>query len=231
MDRDELLTRCRNYHEIFLQHQSAAMKMLSRQTILDCGHRLGLANRKTLTMGTTGEMTLIFDLAVYTSLLPGRSRALDRYRKSAKFSAESDEARILDAICHSRFALWKIEGLHETAGTIVRDPARQQNAWFIDVVLPDRPLPEGAYLAMRLCEPDGTFSLPCGSVVPVTSDMLDEIVAEIATYIPRTPPEKVMDDPRFAAIVYRTAIQSGVYATAEDEDILPILEELSSRGG
>jgi len=224
MEREEILTRCRNYHEIVLQHQSAATKMLSRQAILDCAHRLGLADRKTLTMGTAEEAMLIFDLAVYTPPQPGRSRALDRYRKAAKFSADSDEVRVLDAMCRSRFGLWKVERPHETVGTILRDPARRQEAWLIDAPLIDLPPPEGSYLAMRLCEPDGTFSIPCGSVVPVDDEMLNDIVIEIATHISRTMPGRAMNDPRVPAIVYRTAIRSGMYATVEAADILPTLE-------
>src|SRR5438046_347752 len=83
--RDEVLTRYRALRRISQRHHSKVMELVSPDAILQHARRLGLAEGKTFILDNMDELTLAFDLAVYTAP-PGRSRALDRYVRSARFA-------------------------------------------------------------------------------------------------------------------------------------------------
>ena len=61
-------------------------KFLSRQALLEHAKRLGLATGQTLVAESEAEMTLVFDLALYTAK-ERRSRALDRYARATPLPA------------------------------------------------------------------------------------------------------------------------------------------------
>ena len=86
----EILDRYRHLRAISARHHSAALAGLARPPILEQAKHLGLAYRQALLAESEEEMTLIFDLAIYTAK-PGRSRAIDRYAKTAKILFGSDE--------------------------------------------------------------------------------------------------------------------------------------------
>ena len=58
-------------------------------------------------------MYYVYDLAIYTAPAD-RSRAIDRYARSAKFEPQSDERLMLDAMRASQFAILLIEQRHDT---------------------------------------------------------------------------------------------------------------------
>ena len=80
MTRDQILERYRHLRAISTGHHSGALKFLSRQALLEHAKRLGLATGGMLVAESEAEMTLVFDLALYTAK-ERRSRAL-RSRKS-----------------------------------------------------------------------------------------------------------------------------------------------------
>ncbi len=61
-------------------------------------------------------MYLVHDLMVYAAK-PGKISAVERYRQTAPFVAGSDEAIMLDAMCRSRFSVFKVKRRHAAAGT------------------------------------------------------------------------------------------------------------------
>jgi hypothetical protein len=81
MTRDQILERYRHLREISTGHHSGALKFLPRQALLEHAKRLGLAIGGMLVAESEAEMTLVFDLALYTAK-EGRSRALDRYARA-----------------------------------------------------------------------------------------------------------------------------------------------------
>src|SRR4051794_5110486 len=83
MTRDEILQRYRHLRAISTGHHSGALKFLPRQGLLEHAKRLGLATGGMLVAESEAEMTLVFDLALYTAK-EGRSRALDRYARATK---------------------------------------------------------------------------------------------------------------------------------------------------
>ena len=99
-----MLARYRHLREISKQHHANAMDFLSGDAVLSHARRLGLAHGKDLILESTNLLTLAFDLAIHTAP-EGRSRAIDRYARSTRYAAGSDEALALEALCDARFAI------------------------------------------------------------------------------------------------------------------------------
>jgi hypothetical protein len=79
--------------------------------------RAELWQRLSADRDSTDELTLVFDLAIYTAK-EGRTRAIDRYAKAAQLPAGSDEIRMLEAMCRARFSIWRIECRHDICGLV-----------------------------------------------------------------------------------------------------------------
>jgi hypothetical protein len=167
---------------------------------------LGLLRGQILVADSEDELTLAFDLAIY-SARPGRSCALDRYARAARLAAGSDEARVLDAMRAARFSIWRIERKHETAGLMVSDLCRETEGWLMDERLEAGAEP-GWTFAMRLCQPDA-FLMTSGVVVPVDQELMEQVAEETVSCGFLTVAEAA-DDPRFATAIYRVAVASGV---------------------
>ena len=133
-----------------MRHNSAAVGFVSRQAILENAKRLGRAEWRMLVAGSEEEMTLVFDLALHAAR-EGRSRALDRYARATPPPAGSDEARMLDAMRHARFSIWRVERRHETAGLVIADVLREAEEWLVDEKL-EASAPEN--MAMLLKTPE-----------------------------------------------------------------------------
>lgn len=206
MTREDLLDRYRRLRAISVRHHSDALKFLSGAAILEQAKRLGLTVGRTMAAESEEEMTLVFDLALYTAK-DGRSRALDRYARAARLAPGSDEAHMLDAMRDAHFSIWRIERRHDTAGVIVIDVLRETEAWLIDEKL-EASAPDGMSFAGRLCAPEG-FAMSCGVVVPVDRDLIEEVALDEPAWR-RGDPDGVAQDPRFAIAIYRAAIDSGI---------------------
>ncbi|MBV8589612.1 MAG: hypothetical protein JO212_06050, partial [Acetobacteraceae bacterium] len=98
---------------------------------MEHARRLGMTAGQILIANNEEELTLIFDLAIYTAR-EGRSRAIDRYAKAVQLSPDSDEIVMLQAMRRTRFSIWRIDRRHDTCGLVVSDLLRQAEAWLVD---------------------------------------------------------------------------------------------------
>jgi hypothetical protein len=80
-----------------------------------------LAQGKTLILHDMDEMYYVYDLAIHPAP-PGRSRAIDRYARSARFPPRSDDVLVLKAMREARSAILAIERRHPAAGLIANRP-------------------------------------------------------------------------------------------------------------
>ena len=213
MTRDQILERYRHLRAISTGHHSGALKFLPRQALLEHAKRLGQAIGGMLVAESEAEMTLVFDLALYTAK-ERRSRALDRYARATPLPPGSDAARMLEAMRHARFSVWRINRRHETAGLIITDVLREAEVWLVDEQL-ETSAPEGLCFAGRICQPDD-FAMSCGVVVPVYRVLIEEVALDMLAWR-RGDPERVAQDPRFAIAIYRAAIDSGILNNVTDE--------------
>jgi hypothetical protein len=202
MNHDEVLARYRHLRALNQEIHHAAMEFLSRHAIVEQAKRLRIPIDHRLVFGSHEEMTLAYDLALYTAPT-GRSRALDRYARAARFLPDSDQQLMLDAMRQAWFSIWRIERHHEVAGLIVTDALRQTEAWLMDESLASS-VTEGLIIAARTAKPDN-FRMTCGVIVPITASLMAD--ANFPAFGDKLgDPEKIAQDPRFALAIYRTAV-------------------------
>ena len=213
MTRDEILQRYRHLRLISIGHHSGAMAFVSKHAVLEHAKRLGLATGGMLVAESEAEMTLVFDLALYTAK-ERRSRALDRYARATPLPPGSDAACMLEAMRHARFSVWRIKQRHEAAGLIITDVLREAEVWLVDEQL-EASAPEDLSFAGRICEPD-RFAMSCGVVVPIYRELIEEVALDMLAWR-RGDPEHVAQDPHFAIAIYRAAIDSGIMSNVADE--------------
>jgi hypothetical protein len=214
-NRGEVLARYRHLREISKRHLSDAMKLLSRDAILHHARRLGLTFGKTLILDNMNEITLAFDLAIHTAP-DGRSRAIDRYARSAQFASGSDEALMLEAMRDSRFAVILVRRRHPSVGLIVSDLFRNIELWLVDEGL-EISLPAGAAFATRYYKPDD-FVMTAGVGMPIDLGLVIGAV-ESAPQLLRKSQVEVIEDRRFAEAVYRAAIAEGLTEGVAYQDV------------
>jgi hypothetical protein len=204
--RGEVLARYRHLRDLSTRHHSKAMDFLSRDAVLHQARRLGLTVGKMLVLDSLDVMTLAFDLAIHTAPTD-RSRAIDRYARSARLALDSDEAIVLEAMRRARFSIVRVVRRHDAAGLILRDMFRRTELWLVDEGL-ESSVPDGSLLAMRFYTPDA-FSMTAGVLVPIDLGLMGDALAEVPLLL-RKRPEEVPDDRRFAEAIYRVAIASGI---------------------
>jgi hypothetical protein len=205
--RDEVLARYHQLREIGKQHHHDVMSLISGDAMLGQARRLGLAQGKTLILDDMDEMTYVYDLSIHTAP-PGRTRAIDRYARSARLAAGSDEALVLDAMRAARFSLLVVERRHEAVGLIASDVIRRTQVWLVDIGL-ESSLPDGAVIATRIYAPD-RFAMTAGVNVPFDADILMELHSTMPRHLAKVDMAKLIDDRRFAEFIYRVALAGGV---------------------
>jgi hypothetical protein len=205
MDRDSIVARYRHLREISAALNSAVLAHVPRRAIFDYARFLGFLVGNTIVADSEDEFAMIFDLAIH-SPRHTRSRAFERYRHSTKLPVDSDEGRVLDALCAARFAVARIERRHDVAGLVALDLLRDAELWLMDLNM-EASAPDGFVIAAHLITIEG-FSMTTGMPVPVNRDDLDDALdglpkARAATH------KLLADDPLFAGLVWRAARARG----------------------
>jgi hypothetical protein len=205
--RGDILARYLHLREISKKIHEEVLKRISGDALLNHARRLGLAQGKTLLLEDMDQMYYVYDLAIYTAPAD-RSRAVDRYAKSAGFEAQSDERLMLDAMRRSQFAILLIDRHHDAAGIIATDILRNSKVWLMDVGL-ESSLDDGQLIATRLVTP-GPFSMTAGVNVPFEIEMLEPVCRLLPQKIGNSKLSRVAEDRRFAEAVYKVALADGV---------------------
>ena len=207
VERTEVLTRYRRLRKLNRKHGNAIIKRLPKKTVLHWGKRIGLVRRKTFIASTMEEMTLGFDLAVY-STRSGKISPVERYRRSSKFAVGSEEALLLDAMCRSRFSFFLVKRRHLATGLILEDLLRQEEVWLVDEGL-EQSAPDGTVFASRVTKPDA-FHMTTGAPIPMTRDAIEDVAAVFPSL-----DASLADgaNAKFVETVYRSAINHGLMDT------------------
>jgi hypothetical protein len=205
--RDDILAGYLHLREISKRLHQEVLKSISVDTLLKHARRLGLAQGKTFVLDDADEMYYVYDLAIYTAPAD-RSRAIDRYAKSARFEPQSDERRMLDAMRASQFAILLIERRHDGVGLIATDILRNSKVWLLDVGL-ESSMDGGELIATRLVTP-GPFSMTAGVNVPFEIEMLESVCTLLPRRMGDSRLSRIAEDRRFAEAVYRVGLADGV---------------------
>lgn len=212
--RGEVLARYRHAREMGMRHHSEILHRLTQTAILRQARRIGLADGKALILGSMDELTLAFDLAIYTAP-PGRTRAIDRYARSVQLASGSEEALMLGAMCNARFAVLEMQRRHDAAGLIVTDLFRNIDLWLVDEGL-EMSMPEGTLYATRYYKPD-RFAMTAGVGVPVDLALLRRVLKSVPPLLRKSRTD-IIEDCRFAEAIYRIAIAEGIMENLELRD-------------
>jgi hypothetical protein len=205
--REDILARYLRLREISKKLHDGVLDFISDDALLNCARRLGLAQGKTLLLDDADEIYYVYDLAVYTAP-PDRSRAVDRYAKSSRFAAQSDERLMLDAMLRSQFAILLIDQHDDAAGLVATDILRNSKVWLMDVGL-ESSLVHGQLIATRLLTP-GLFSMTAGVNVPFEIEMLEPVCRLLPQRVGNSKLSRVAEDRRFAEAVYKVGLAAGV---------------------
>lgn len=205
--RDEVLARYRRLREITMRHHHSILDYIAGDAFLHQARRLGLARGKTLILDDLDEMNFVHDLVIHTAQA-GRSRAIDRYARSARLVAGSDEALVLEAMRAARFSILVIKRRHEAAGLVATDLFRGTEVWLVDIGL-ESSLPEGAIMATRLYTPE-QFSMTAGVNVPFDLEIVENLRAALPRRLGEGELADLIDDRRFAETIYRVALANGI---------------------
>jgi len=214
--RDEVLARYRRLREISVQHHHEALGYISGDAMLHQARRLGLARGKTLILDDMDEMNYVYDLAIHTAPA-GRSRAIDRYARSARLTAGSDAALVLDAMRTARFSILVMERRHESAGLVATDLFRRTEVWVVDIGL-ESSLPDGEIIATRLFTPE-RFAMTAGVQVPFDLGTIEDLCAELPNSLRDIDLTALVGDRRFAEVIYRVALANGVMNRVRYQDL------------
>src|SRR5882757_5042508 len=171
--RAGILNRYRRYSDLRRDIQTTALRNVSRESFLASAKRIGLSDGKVLFTDDAAELTLVYDLALYTAKA-GRSRAIDRCARSRLTVATPDEALVLQSLQASRFSVFRIIGRCEPAGVLLEDLMRGGEIPLVDEGLEQSARP-GEVFAMRVA-PIEEFVITCGAVVPLNIETFEEII-------------------------------------------------------
>jgi hypothetical protein len=200
-DREEILGRYRELRLQSIEMHTQALKHLSRDALFEAGRVLGVLHGKTFILDSEEEMALVSDYAIH-GLRKGATRAIDRCRRAMNGAAPP----LLEAMCNSRFSVLEVERRHDVAGVILKDAFRGDEVWLVDENFEKSGTP-GMVVAARLCRPDD-FWMSLGALVPIGELVIEKIAYPKGRAV--TPMDQALEDPRFAGMIYRTAIEQGV---------------------
>src|ERR1043166_1921803 len=121
-------------------------------------------------------MAFLYDLAIHTAP-PERTRAIDRYARTAPFEPGSDEARVFEATRNARFTACMVKRRHQIAGLIMGGVLRRTEVWLVGEGL-ERTLVDGDTLVTRVFVPDA-FSVTCGVAMPVDFGIMPSVFSDV----------------------------------------------------
>jgi hypothetical protein len=205
--RADILGRYRRYRDIRMDIQTSALENISHPSLLAHAKRIGLSDGKFLFTDDAVELTLAFDLALYTAQ-PGRTRAIDRCARRRLSVSTPDEALVLQGLQASRFSIFRTIGKCEPAGVLLEDLMRGGTIPLLDEGLEQSAEP-GEVFAIRVA-PIEEFVITCGAVVPLDIETFEEIIDFLTDGAPDAELAALADDRRFAASLYELAIELGL---------------------
>jgi hypothetical protein len=195
----------RHLRAICTQHHTAVIPFISQAAFLEQAKRIRLTTEGALITNSTEALTLVYDLATYAAK-PGRSRAIDRYARTTHLPHESDEMRVLEAMCRGQFSIWRIEHRHHIYGLVATDLLRKDEIWLIDEAM-TASVRNGVRFAGRLCHLEH-FTITNGVAVPVVGASMEQAIADAIARGSKDP-NHASETANFAADIYRAALEDG----------------------
>lgn len=207
LSRAGILARYRRYRDIRMDIQTTALKNIPGSSFLAYAKQIGLSDGKVLFADDEVELTLAFDLALYTAKA-GRTRAIDRCAQRRLPASKPDEALVLQGLRASRLSVFRVLDRCEPAGVLLEDLMRGGAISLLDEGL-EQTVEPGEVFAMRIA-PIEEFVITCGVVVPISIEIFEEIIDFLTDGVPDAELAEFADHRRFAAALYKLAIELGL---------------------
>jgi hypothetical protein len=207
LSREDLLARYRQYRDIRTEIQTATLENIPHSSFLKQAKRLGISDGKVLFTDDQVELTLAFDLSLYTSK-HGRTRVIDRYARAHAEDLSPQFRQVLTALCASRFSLFEVVERHELAGVVLEDYMRDDEVWLLDENFETSAKP-GMIFASRVA-PIEDFVITCGAIVPIDAETFEELADYLLNDLSTKELAELADDPRFAESTFQLAIELGL---------------------
>jgi hypothetical protein len=148
LSRAGVLARYRRYRDIRMDIQTTALVNIPGSSFLAYAKQIGLSDGKVLFTDDEVELTLAFDLALYTAKA-GRTRAIDRCAQRRLPASKPDGALVLQGLQASRFSVFRVLDRCEPAGVLLEDLMRGGATSLLDEGLEQTAEP-GEVFAMRV---------------------------------------------------------------------------------
>jgi hypothetical protein len=187
--------------------QTTVLESIPHSSFLAHAKRIGLSDGKVFFTDDAVELTLAFDLALYTAPA-GRTRAIDCCARRRLKDSKPDEALVLRGLQASRFSIFRTVGRCEPAGVLLEDLMRGGAIPLLDEGLEQSAGP-GKVFAMRVA-PIEEFVITCGAVVPFDIVTFEGIIDFLTDGVPDSGLAALADDRRFVASLYEFAIGLGL---------------------
>ena len=202
--RADILSRYQRYRDLRMDIQTAALENIPHSSFLAHARRIGLSDGK---VHDVVELTLAFDLAVYTAS-PGQTRAIDRCARRRLPASKPDEALVLEALQASWFSIFRATGKREPAGVVLEDLMRGGTITLLDEGF-EKSAEPGDVFAMRVASIE-EFVITCGAVVPVDHATMVECIVLLISAASKSELTALADDRRFATAIYELAVELGL---------------------
>jgi hypothetical protein len=176
-ERDRLYEAYAQFRRINTEHQTELAQGLLKDGIAQTiAKRIGIMDEDgAVLVDDNGDDTFealapAFDLAIYASA-PDGINMIRRYVQEKQGLLTEKEGRVLDAMAHAQFSVYRVERKHEIAGMWLADMLNGGEIWLMDNGLEANAKP-GTVFGTRLFKPDD-FWMTTGLAVPTGLTITD----------------------------------------------------------
>lgn len=182
-----------------LRHRwiEAAARDLPRPRLMALARSMGLPEGDELTQVPEGDLAFLLDLAAYDAR-PGRARAIDRMGRQRRPAGLG--GLVLRALESAWCSAFRVLEPHPEAGQVAADLLLGGEVWILDAAL-EQLVAEGTVLVAGRVGRVRGFALSTGALGSLDPAMLAGLQQVVAGS--GVSPGELVEDPRFAALLYR----------------------------
>ena len=156
---------------LFARH-NAITKALPRPIFQQAAKSLGVLRGKTLTLGSEGEMQILFDYAIYSPRINGLN-FVQRFLTTLPPTDDPDEQAVQTAMGKDRFSMFQAERVLPGMGLEFRDLVRGDALFVVDEGL-SRTMHQGVAFGGRLI-PFSNFWIVTGAGFPMSEEVVKTV--------------------------------------------------------
>lgn len=220
-DYSNQLSRYIQLRQVGKNLTSQLFKVLGKNTLEECGKRLGFIHDGVMVFENDTAMAILSDYCIFSYLQNGQN-AVERYLPQAPFAPDSDEMILLKAMLEDHFSIFVVEEPVSGYGVHMLDVFCQKRGFITDVGFSHTAV-EGVMLASRLIEPQG-ITMTTGASLPIPDKRTGEKIAEKLTRIMRNRQESFEAYPRevkskIATEIIKTCLEGGALSRIRHIDV------------